>query len=212
MNRLLTKILFTPFLVIWCISCTSEYEKYNTNPYAATDSQKEYDAYNLRAALVAMQGYVIPTDVNLFQFTDCLLGGSFGGYLSDSNSGFVGKNYATYNPEQHWIKVPFNDIIPKVYTNLLQIKNTTKDFVSLAVSDIVKVAALHRITDIYGHIPYSKIGVDGELDAPYDLQKDVYSTMFNELDNAINILTERQSLNFNPNADRVREALQWQRY
>lgn len=190
-------------LVLFGTSCTSEFEDYNTNPYDATDEQQISDGYNSKALLVAMQSYVIPADVNLNQFTECLLGGSYGGYLSDSNSGFVGKNFATYNPEQNWIQVPFNDIIPKVFSNLIKLNKTIDDPVLLAVADIVKVAAIHRVTDIYGHIPYSLIGVDGALTASYDLQKDVYAKMFEELDAAIAVLTEKQTADFSANADKI---------
>ncbi|WP_321280753.1 RagB/SusD family nutrient uptake outer membrane protein [Marinifilum fragile] len=210
MKKSFINLLFSASILL-ITSCTSDFEEYNTNPYDANDEQMQYDAYSLRAAMVAMQGYVIPADVNLNQFTECLLGGSFGGYLADSNSGFVGKNYATYNPEQHWIQVPFNDIIPKIYANQIQLKNVTTDPVPLAVADIIKVAAIHRVTDIYGHIPYSKIGEDGKLEAPYDLQKDVYNKMFEELDHAIEVLTPNQTSDFSPYADKVYggEVLKW---
>lgn len=201
MNRLV--IILLSILTVVSTSCTSDFEEYNTNPYDATKEQMQYDGYSLQAALVAMQGHVIPADVNLCQFTDCLLGGSFGGYFSDSNSGFVGKNFATYNPSQHWIQVAFNDIIPKIYANHTQLQSVTEDPVPLAVAKIIKVAAIHRITDIYGHIPYSKIGNDGKLEAEYDHQKDVYKTMLNELDSAIEALTLKQTADFTPNADKV---------
>jgi len=204
MKRSIFKFLLL-LSIIGSASCTDQFAEYNTNPYDATDDQMQYDAYRLRASMVAMQGYVIPSDINMCQFVECLLGGSFGGYLADSNPGFTGKNYATYNPEQHWIQVPFNDIIPRIYSNHLQLTNSTEDPVPLAVADIIKVAALHRITDIYGHIPYSQIGADGKLEAPYDLQQNVFKTMFEELDNAIETLTNMQTSNFNPQADKVYE-------
>ncbi len=210
MNKSILNLLLSA-LVLYSTSCTSEFEDYNTNPYDATDEQQESDAYNSQAKLVAMQGYVIPVDVNLNQFTECLLGGSFGGYLADSNSGFVGKNFATYNPEQHWAQVPFNDIIPKVFSNIIALKSIVKNPVLLAVTDIIKVAAMHRITDIYGHIPYSKIGEGGSLTASYDLQEDVYNQMFKELDHAIEVLTPKQTSNFSANADKIfnGEVLNW---
>ncbi|MEG0454897.1 MAG: SusD/RagB family nutrient-binding outer membrane lipoprotein, partial [Bacteroides sp.] len=68
-------------------ACTSNFEKYNTNPYDANDQEMGYDGYKMRSALTSMQGWVIPLDVNTTQFTECLLGGSYGGYLADSNNG-----------------------------------------------------------------------------------------------------------------------------
>lgn len=202
MNKSIIKFLFLGLLGVNC-ACTSRYEDINTNPYEANKEQMEYDAYSLSAALVGMQGYVMPTDVNLFQFLDCLLGGSYGGYLSDSNNGFNAGKFSTYNPQESWLRVPFNDVIPKIYTNYNLLKSVTKDPVPLAVADIVKVAAVSRIADIYGPIPYSKIGADGKLAAPYDSQKEVYLKMFEELDNAISTLTKNRTLDFSPNADKV---------
>jgi len=190
-------------LVLTTTACTDNYKEYNTNPYEANKEQMSYDAYNIRAAIVGMEGYIVPVDVNMNQFMECLLGGSFGGYLADSNQGFYGKNYATYNPQQHWIQVAFNDIIPNIYKNLTQLKQVTDDPVFLSVGNIIKVAAVHRITDIYGPIPYSKIGEDGKLETAYDTQEEVYNAMFAELDEAINTLTPLKTSNFSANADKI---------
>lgn len=184
-------------------ACTSNFEKYNTNPYDANDQEMGYDGYKMRSALTSMQGWVIPLDVNTTQFTECLLGGSYGGYLADSNNGFNGKNFATYTPEETWLRVLFNDIIPKIYPSLKDLKAATTDPVPLAVGNVIKVIAMQRITDVYGPIPYSKIGEDGKLVAPYDSQEQVYKTMFAELDEAIATLTTHRTEDFTPNADMV---------
>ena len=54
------------------------------------------------------------------------------------------------------------------------------------MAQILKVAAMHRVTDTYGPIPYLNFGVSKEV--PYDSQKDVYYRFFEELDGAINNL------------------------
>lgn len=188
------------------LSCTDKFDDYNTDKSGATDEEGKRDDYILRAALIGMQAWVVPVDdkqVNTFQFTDCLLGGSFGGYLADSNSGFNGKNFSTYNPEEHWLRVAFNDVIPKIYVNHKDVYRVTDDPVPIAVADIIRVLAMLRVTDIYGPIPYSQIGQDGNLNAPYDSQEQVYTQMFKELDNAIAVLTEHRTENFSPKADRV---------
>jgi hypothetical protein len=184
-------------------ACTDSYESYNKNPYEAGKEQMEYDGYMMRSALTTLQAWVVPLEVNTCQFTDCLLGGSYGGYLSDSNSGFNGKNFATYTPEGGWARVLFNDFIPKIFPALKDLKNATNDPVPLAVGLVVKVMAMQRITDTYGPIPYSQIGEDGSLTAPYESQEDVYKHMFAELDEAIKALTEHRTEDFTANADMV---------
>lgn len=203
MNKSITRCLLIGLMAGVTTGCTDNYEKYNTNPYDATDKEMGYDGYKMRSALTNMQGWVIPLDVNANQFTDCLLGGSYGGYLADSNNGFNGKNFATYTPEETWVKVLFNDIIPKIYPSLKDLKTATTDPVPLAVGEVIKVIAMLRVTDAYGPIPYSKIGEDGKLAAPYDSQEQVYTKMFEELDAAITTLTAHRADDFTANADMV---------
>lgn len=184
-------------------ACTNGYEGFNTDPNGTTEEEGQRDGYNIRGAMKNMQGWIIPLDVNANQFVECLMGGSFGGYLADSNSGFNGKNYASYNPEEHWIQVAFNDIISKTILNYNDLRVATDDPVLLAISDVLKVASISRVTDIYGPIPYSKLGKDGKLTAPYDSQKEVYAKMFEELDAAIDVLTENRTNDFSEKADMV---------
>ena len=199
--------IFAYFLlctIIFWSACTDKYGDYNTDTIGgATDEELERDGYAINSSLLGMGDYVVPTDVNLNQFVECLLGGSFGGYLADSNDGFNGKNFSTYNPEEHWLQVTFNDIIPAISIRSNDLKQKTNDPIILAVSDVIKVMALSKVTDVYGPMPYSKIGLDGALAAPYDSQEEIYNHMFDELDNAITVLTNNRMVNFTSRADNV---------
>ena len=144
-------------------SCTKGYESANQDPGGATEEEMDRDGYRLSSSFRTIGNFIIPVEVNTNQFTDCLLGGSYGGYLADSNDGFNGKNFATYNPEDHWSRVMFNDIIPKVYAARKSVSDLTDDPVPLAAADIMAVMAISRVTDTYGPIPFSQIGVDGEI-------------------------------------------------
>ena len=199
-NKSITRLLLL-CIAAGSVACTDNFEKYNTNPYEASDL--DADSYAVRAAIVNMQSSVMPLNVNNFQFTDCILGGSLGGYLADSNDGFNGKNPATYNPAQDRITTLLKETIVGIFPNYSKIQKLTTDKVLLSVSDIIKVAAMSRVTDVYGPIPYSKIGEDGQLTAPYDSQKQIYEQMLKELDGAIEALTERRTENFTPLADKV---------
>jgi hypothetical protein len=77
----------------------------------------------------------------------------------------------------------------------------TDDETILAVGEVIKVAGMHRIADTYGPMPYSKIGVDGALQVPFDSQETAYKTMISELDAAIEVLTRNRTNNFSANAD-----------
>jgi len=206
MMKQIKSIILTGFsagLLLSATSCTNGYEDFNQDPYAVTKDEMQRDAYSLSAALVNLEGWVIPTDVNTNQFTECLNGGSFSGYISDSNAGFSGKNFAQYSPENNWARVLFNDIIPKLFIYSNEVNNVTEDVVPRSVAQIIKVAGIHRVTDAYGPIPYSKVGKDGEITAPYDSQEEVYNLMFEQLNEAIDHLTENRTNDFSAKADKV---------
>lgn len=183
--------------------CTENYEDYNRNHSGVTKDEMEQGGYSLIAALNNLQTWVVPTDVNTNQFIECLLGGSYSGYLSDSNSGFSGKNFAQYSPENNWSRVLFKDIIPKMFIYTNELKNVTDDPVPLAVADICKIYGMLRVADTYGPVPYSKVGSDGQITAPYDALEDIYDTMFEELDADVATLTQNSTADFNSKADRV---------
>ncbi|WP_092110944.1 RagB/SusD family nutrient uptake outer membrane protein [Prevotella sp. KH2C16] len=183
--------------------CTNSYEEYNQDPYAVTKEEMQRDAYSLSSALINLESWVIPTDVNANQFTECLCGGSYGGYISDSNPGFSGKNFAQYSPENGWDRVLFEDFVPKLFIYSNEVNNVTEDIVPRSVAQIIKVAGIHRVTDAYGPIPYSKVGADGKITAPYDSQEAVYDLMFAQLDSAITNLTANRTNDFSPKADHV---------
>ena len=202
MKKIFNKILLFATIAI-CVGCTDEFGSTNSDPAGVTDQEKQRDDYALQASLLEMQNYTIPVNTNMFQFIDCLFGGSYGGYIADANPGFNSGKFSSYNAPENWMKVPFEDIIPKIFPNHGRIKTLTNKPVPLAVSDIVKVVAMSRIVDTYGPMPYSKIGADGQLNAPYDSQQEIYNKMFDELDSAIVAIKEYRTEDFSPKADRV---------
>ena len=183
-------------------SCTKNFEQYNSNPYGVDGDEMLRDGYALRAAMAGMASAVISTDVNTTQFTECLLGGPMAGYLADSNTGFR-NTISNYNPTDNWTNVLLSSdrVIPTFFSNYGDIANLTDNEVILSIADIVKVAVLHRVADTYGPIPYSQIGIGGKIQVPYDSQQQAYMNMLEDLDKAIDVLTENRSASINATAD-----------
>lgn len=188
--KLTIKTIF-PALALSLVGCTGNYSDINSNPYEPNADQMQADGYIISAALSNLASTVISTDVNTAQFTECLMGGPLGGYFADSNAGFT-RAIATYNATDNWTNVLLasDQCVPKVYSNLAELASNTDDEVVLAIAQVIKVAAMHRVTDTYGPIPYSKITSGGELQVAYDSQADVYNKMFEELDEAIAVLVD----------------------
>ena len=61
--------------------------------------------------------------------------------------------------------------------------------VNWAWAQLLRVSAMQRLTDTYGPIPYSKVS-STDLYVTYDSQEDVYKHMFEDLNNAIEVLTD----------------------
>ena len=214
MNKSIIKIALCGGIVLGSLSsCTDNYMGYNTNPYEVTQEEMMRDAYIVRSALTGMQGYVIPTDVNLNQFLEALLGGPYGGFLAESNAGWNNR-FSNYNQSQDWVGKLYQDVIPNIYANYAQLRGATNDPIFISVGKILKVAAIQRVTDGYGPIPYSQLGTDGNLTAPLDTQEKAYTTMMSELDEAITALLEHHTEIFSPKADKVYSGAveQWIKY
>lgn len=204
MKKLINKIILGS-LVLVSASCTGDYLEINSNPYQPGDLTA--DDYALGASMNNLAGCVVSADVNTAQFTDCLLGGPMGGYFADSNSGWA-NTISMYNAKDDWTRVflKSDKIIPILYTNLnfvQRLSEESSNLVPMAVATIIKVAAMHRVTDTYGPIPYSKIGKDGSITTPYDSQKDVYYQFFDELSQSVKVLKENSELSLSPTADYV---------
>ena len=204
MHKYINKFLIAS-LAVAATACTGDYEDINSNPYEPGDLTG--DDYALSSQLNNIAGCVMSSDVNTIQFTDALLGGTLGGYFSDANSSFE-NSFARYNPTNDWSRVFMKSdrIIPTLYANLGQVEmlgEKAGDPVPYAVATVIKIAAMSRVTDTYGPIPYSAIGETTDLAVPYDSQKDVYNEFFTELSEAIETLDTHRGSALSPMGDYV---------
>lgn len=206
MKNTIIKSVFALALACSGASCTGNYLEINSNPYEVTEDEMQRKGYAVRSYLNSIFGTIISPDVNTTQFTDALLGGTQGGYFADSQNGWK-TTISNYNPTNDWTRVfMYSDrIIPVLYTNLMKLNGISEDPIVLSIAKIAKVCAMNRVTDAYGPIPYSEIGISGKIQVPYDTQADVYRQMFDELDEAIEMLTAHSSEAITASIDPVYE-------
>lgn len=186
-------------------SCTSSFDDYNTNPNQVTDDELSRGGYNVGSALMGVENYVVPVGLYLNMYVEWLCGGAYSGYWGADKE--WGSKFSTYNAPPDWNLSPFNDVIGGFYPSYDLLKTVTSDPVVLAISDVCRVAAMQRVTDMYGPIPYSqmraagdggKVNADGTFQgslfaAPYDSQKDVYDYLLKDLNGAIAKLMENRN-------------------
>lgn len=108
----------------------------------------------------------------------------------------------------------------KDLTNLVEITDPTvagqEDLVNYhAIARIWKVVAFQRITDVYGDIPYFGAGKgfsERDFFPAYDPQSEIYSDMFNELEEAAGLLNASASTPGNQDLIYGGDVEQWRRY
>lgn len=189
MKNIFNKIMAGGAIAIAATACTGDYLDINSNQFQPGDLTA--DGYLLASSMNNIFSSVISSDPNQTQFTDCLLGGTLGGYFTEGRdwNGTFGNN----NAPDNWCAVLMkaDQFIPTLYTNYSTVEAYCENqgkTVPLAVAKIVRVLTMSRITDTYGPIPFSEIGADGVIKTPYDSQRDIYNAFFAELSEARQML------------------------
>lgn len=189
------KLFSLTLLLLSGTACTDNFDKINRKDYQVDKEELGREGYNVGASLKGLQGLVIPTEEHLYQFVEALGAGAFAGYIGCTVEWTA--KFETYNPPTDWQEAPFSDLITRTYPFYRDLLDETDDPVALALGKLLRVTIMHRVTDMYGPIPYSRIiSKTGEvsLTVSYDSQEEVYKQMFKELDEVSDVLKENQNL------------------
>lgn len=185
-KKTIIQFIASGMLLFSAAACTGNFEDYNKNPYEPDQEEMSADNYLIVALSLNMQDLMMPEQENFSQYVDCLMPGGYSGYVADSNlgSGWSGR-FATYNPSDAWKAVPFNDFYSKFYPEYFNMKNLSNNELFLALAELYRIAVMLRVTDTFGPIPYSQVGVENAVSSPYDSQEAIYTKMFEDLDSFI---------------------------
>lgn len=196
------KYIFVVSASVLMASCTDNFKENNTDPNKATEDML-VGLTRIGSFFPTMQADVIPTsdvDANEYQRAQNLAGDIHSGYMAATGNWNSGNNGAQYNLTfDRWNDVAFTVAFTKVMPAWKEVRDKGKDEYPevFAVAQIIKVAAMHRITDIYGPLPYMLFG-HGEVTTPYDTQEAIYASFFEDLNHAV-ITLKDYSANY-PNA------------
>ncbi len=181
-------LVATAALVTGMSACTKNFERYNTDNTGVTDGQLGPDFNSLgllKTAQMSILNFSGGGDPNSYQVQQNLNADCFSGYFMTPNP-FSSSNNTNYGLVPGWngeaYKVGYLNVMSSV--DKLKKGGIDKNFPAVwAVAQIVQVTAMSRVTDIYGPIPYSRVG-EGLSTVPYDSQQDIYKQFFAQLDNA----------------------------
>ncbi|CEN43085.1 RagB/SusD family nutrient uptake outer membrane protein [Capnocytophaga canis] len=174
--------------------CTDKFEDYNRDTFALTEELKKADWMHLKAFFPQMEQSIYYNNSKgnwEFQIAQNLNADMFGGYLTPPTPFNGDKNNINYHMMEGWNQFAFgmyNNNIMKPWFNVKAETLDKKESLNVyAISLILKVAGMHKSTDLYGPIPYSKYGLGGTT-TPYDSQEAIYDQFFTELDEAVSYL------------------------
>lgn len=183
-------------------ACTKDFERINTNPYGMSKDELKADFRLVGEPFRQIQFNIFAVQPGwVMQVQQNLQGDIFSGYMGVPGPfGNFGNNNSTYNLTDGWNQVMWgcaygsyidapNIAVMPIATRIMKLAGTEfNDF--KAWLQILKVLTMHRISDVYGPIIYTKYGVinpDKSID--YDSQKDAYYAFFADLNSAITTLT-----------------------
>ncbi len=192
------KYIIASIIVVSYTGCTDDFENINTDPNSFPEGSLEQMNNDIGAPFTPMFLNVINiTPAWNYQLQQGLMGDVYSGYMTPPTP-FAGNiNNMTYALVDGWNEFPWNDAYNNVMPFALKIKTIVnerpsppKEFIHLA--NIIKVSAMHRVSDIYGPIRYTKFD-DFATTGEYDSQELAYNTFFNDLTTAIDGLKEYES-------------------
>jgi len=199
------KLLLSGILLFSIGACTDSFEDCNTNQHEATEEMMSHDNLKTGAFFTQMQRNVVLFDdgTNLssdYQVAQGLTSDIFSGYYAPTGTWNSGVHNGSYSFISNWIEQSFtsgfSSIMP-AWESIVEVADEQNLPEVAALATIIKVEGMHRVADAYGPIPYINYG-SGSLTNDYDALKDVYTKFFEELDDAIDVLTE--FVNGNPSS------------
>jgi hypothetical protein len=192
--KYIIKISFFALAVLYLGSCTKNFETYNTDPTKI---------YNMPsgAYIQTMIEPMMFMGPHAAQMVDGMVG-AYGGYFTSTNR-WNDTNFDTFNPSDAYTNSPWNSMFVDTYSNFFQVEKLTEGVGHwYALARLVRAAAMMRVADCYGPIPYSKV-TNGNLYVEYDSGEDVYKHIIADLQESASLLYNFATLNptYQPFAD-----------
>ncbi len=174
-------------------ACTDNFESDNASKTAFTEELQEYDYQKFLLKFEILQtgiyfNYNWGAGTNWpFQVMQNLGQDMFSGYFHDMNQSFNDKN-SSYALNDGWTASNWNNTYSYIMPEVIKCEEVNKEQPSLlGIAGILKVTIMHRISDVYGPVVYTKFGQEGDN---VDTQEAVYKQFFLDLDNAQKLLDE----------------------
>ena len=196
--------LFAGLCALLFGACTGNFRDINDDLSGITDGELEADNNGLGYRLgIIQQGVYFNYDFGKgknwpFQLTQNLNADMFSGYMQPPANDTVqgGWNTAPQPPasgpaQDGWNSAMWQFTYSYVMPEIYRLEQTAAELMPpfYAIAKILKVLAMQRVTDYYGPVIYTHFGAQGAEYVP-DGQQEVYMHFFDDLDEAVEILSD----------------------
>ncbi len=169
--------VLTLCLMFFVASCDSGFEELNVNPTQAPQVNPNFKLTNIQVRISGeryenWRTNLIYSSVMIQHFA------TLPGYWAGDKYTYIG-SYSAAMWDRYYPNVAKN-----IEDLLLQTAEDPDGANMNAITRIVRVFMYHRLTDLYGDIPYSEAGkgfLEGITQPAYDAQQDIYPDMLNQL-------------------------------
>ena len=184
-------------LIFVLLSCTGGFRDINTDQSGVTDKdlQADYNEHGIRIGII-QQGIYFNYDYGKgknwpFQMTQNLNADMFSGYMHDAKPLNGSSNNSDYNLQDGWTSAMWTHTYEYIFPQIYQSENATRERMPafFGITKILKAEVMHRVSDYYGPIVYSRFADPQGRYMP-DTQQAVYNAFFCELDTAVTVLSK----------------------
>ena len=177
------------------VSCTGRFKDLNTDNTGITDEDMQVDLNHLGIPLnVIQQGIYFNYDYGKgknwpYQLMQNLSADMFSGYMHDYKPLNGGSHNSDYNLQDGWNGTLWENTYAYIMPQIKRLEDSTrlKYPAVYAVTEILKVEVMHRVSDYYGPVIYTSFGNKKMIYQP-DTQQDVYHYFLDDLKTAVGIL------------------------
>jgi hypothetical protein len=199
MKKYINNNCIVVLIALLCInslsSCTKKFEEYNNNPFGVSDKELDPDGALVVGSLqLAQQNIYVNSPAWVTQLQQNLMGDVYSGYMMPPTPFRGNSNNMTYDLVDGWNTWAYQPAYSNVMLPISKVEAVTKTSAPeiYAMAKIIKVEAMHRVSDIFGPIIYTKYRqVNADLSVGFDSQQAAYTAFFADLNEAIGILTPK---------------------
>lgn len=183
-------------LLLHLSACTNSFRDINTDKTGMTDNEMKIDYNHIGIPLgIVQEGIYFNYDFGKgknwpYQLMQNLNADMFCGYMHDYKPLNGGSHNSDYNLQDGWNSSLWKNIYAYIFPQIKRLEDSTRNKYPqfYAITKILKVMVMHRVSDYYGPIIYTHFGNAGSGYNP-ESQQDAYNAFFEDLDVATELLT-----------------------